>query len=413
MAPLMLKLNDNFMKTNYSTLTLEESIPTEVAGSSVKVIPTFIYASVFASFCIAIGLQWDISWHMSVGRDGLFSPPHLAIYLGAVISGIFSGVKVLQTSFWGSLEEKQKTIRFWGIFHGSLGAMFCIWGAFAMLTSAPFDDWWHNTYGLDVKILSPPHAVLGLGMIMIQFGALISVIAVQNRLGKNLQDKARTHLQWLFVMSSGFLLVMGYTFFAEYFFMSRQHHVLTYQVVMATLPILMVSVAYASPYKWGATKMAVVYTLLMAGMVWILPLFPAEPKLSPVYNYITRFQPFHFPFILIVPALVIDMVIAKWKNSNKWILAAALSIGFVLSFVPAQWYFAELQMSEYGRGWFFGRYSLPYFANPDSPYRYIFHPDYISQGWDLIRGLGIATLIGLLTCRLALAWGNWMSQVKR
>jgi hypothetical protein len=153
MAPLMLKLNDNFMKTNYSTLTLEETIPTEVAGSSVKVIPTFIYASVFASFCIAIGLQWDISWHMSVGRDGLFSPPHLAIYLGAVISGIFSGVKVLQTSFWGSLEEKQKTIRFWGIFHGSLGAMFCIWGAFAMLTSAPFDDWWHNTYGLDVKIL--------------------------------------------------------------------------------------------------------------------------------------------------------------------------------------------------------------------------------------------------------------------
>ncbi|PSL01494.1 hypothetical protein [Cecembia rubra] len=400
------------MKTNFSTLTLDGAISTKSA-SATKVIPSFIYASVFASFCIAIGLLWDISWHMSVGRDGLFSPPHIAIYLGAVISGIFSGIKVLKISFWGSPEEKQQSIKFWGIFHGSLGAMFCIWGAFAMLTSAPFDDWWHNTYGLDVKILSPPHAVLGLGMIVIQFGALISVIALQNRLGNNLKDRAKNHLHWMYALSSGFLLVMGYTFFSEYFFLSRQHHVLTYQVTMAALPILMVSVAYASPYKWGATKMSIVYTLLMAGMVWVLPLFPAEPKLSPVHNFITRFQPFHFPFILIIPAMVIDLMIGKWKNRNKWFLAAVLSIGFVVSFVPAQWYFAELQMSEIGRGWFFGRYSFPYFANPNSPYRYIFHPDYISQGWDLFKGLGIAVLIGTLTCRLGLSWGNWMKQVKR
>jgi hypothetical protein len=110
----MLKLNDNFMKTNYSTLTLKETIPTEVAGSSVKVIPTFIYASVFASFCIAIGLQWDISWHMSVGRDGLFSPPHLAIYLGAVNSGIFSGVKVLQQASGEAWKKNKKPSGFGG-----------------------------------------------------------------------------------------------------------------------------------------------------------------------------------------------------------------------------------------------------------------------------------------------------------
>ena len=400
------------MNTTFTTTTLEHVIRDEKMVKT-NVIPTFVYASVFASFCIAVGLQWDISWHMSVGRDGLFSPPHLAIYLGAVISGIFSGIKVLKTSFWGNKEEKEENIRFWGIFYGSLGAMFCIWGAFAMLTSAPFDDWWHNTYGLDVKILSPPHAVLGIGMIMIQFGALVSVIAVQNRLGKNIDQKSKTHLHWLYAMSSGFLLVMGYTFFAEYYFPSRLHGALAYQIALATFPILMVSVAYASPYRWSATKMAIVFSLLMAGMVWVLPLFPAEPKLSPVYNYITRFQPFHFPFVLIVPALVIDITIAKWKGVNKWLLAGILSLGFVLSFVPAQWYFSELLLSEYGRGWFFGRYSLPYFVNPDSPYRYIFHPNYVSEGWDLVKGLGIAALIGVISTRIGLSWGNWMSQVKR
>ena len=33
-----------------------------------------------------------------------------------------------------------------------------------MLTSAPFDNWWHNAYGLDVKIVSPPHTLLILGI---------------------------------------------------------------------------------------------------------------------------------------------------------------------------------------------------------------------------------------------------------
>ena len=58
-------------------------------------------------------------------------------------------------------------MRFWG-FRAPLGAWVCIWGAFAMLTSAPFDDWWHNAYGLDVKILSPPHVVLAAGIGAIQ-----------------------------------------------------------------------------------------------------------------------------------------------------------------------------------------------------------------------------------------------------
>lgn len=29
-----------------------------------------------------------------------------------------------------------------------------------MITSAPFDKWWHNAYGLDTKVVSPPHVPL-------------------------------------------------------------------------------------------------------------------------------------------------------------------------------------------------------------------------------------------------------------
>jgi hypothetical protein len=131
-----------------------------------SLVPVYLYATVLCSLSIMIGLIWDISWHTSIGRDGLFSSPHLAIYFGGVVAGLFSGYRVLKMTFSPSLAETTNTVKFWGIFRGSLGNLFCIWGAIAMLTSAPFDDWWHNTYGLDVTILSPPHTVLLLGMIM-------------------------------------------------------------------------------------------------------------------------------------------------------------------------------------------------------------------------------------------------------
>ena len=50
-----------------------------------------------------------------------------------------------------------------------------------MIVSAPFDDWWHAAYGLDVKILSPPHTVLAVGMFGIVFGSVILILARQNR----------------------------------------------------------------------------------------------------------------------------------------------------------------------------------------------------------------------------------------
>ena len=144
-------------------------------------IPTYIYAVVFSSFCVVMGLLWDIMWHMSIGRDGLFAPPHLVIYVGAVVSGLFSAYQILSMTLTRNHPGRAEAVPFWGVFYGPLGAMFCVWGALAMLTSAPFDDWWHNTYGLDVQILTPPHTILAIGIMTAQFGAIVGVLSLQNR----------------------------------------------------------------------------------------------------------------------------------------------------------------------------------------------------------------------------------------
>ncbi len=154
--------------------------PAAVAEARPAALPWHVSAMLVGSTSIVVGILWDISWHMTIGRDTFWTPAHMAIYLGGVLAGICGGWLALKTTFAGTPGERGVAVRFWG-FRAPLGAWVAVWGAIAMLTSAPFDDWWHNAYGLDVEILSPPHTVLAAGMIAIQLGTMLLVLAPQNR----------------------------------------------------------------------------------------------------------------------------------------------------------------------------------------------------------------------------------------
>src|SRR6185369_16252073 len=148
------------------------------------------------------GIQWDISWHRSIGRDTFWTPAHIAIHLCGVLAGISCGYLVLSTTFNPQSFLRECSVWIWG-FRGPLGAFIAAWGGIAMLTSAPFDDWWHNAYGLDVKILSPPHMVLALGIFAVHTGALILILGHMNRSAGDLQKR----LRMLFLYVGGMILV--------------------------------------------------------------------------------------------------------------------------------------------------------------------------------------------------------------
>lgn len=383
-------------------------------------IPVYIYATVFASFCVITGLIWDICWHMSIGRDGLLSPPHLVIYLGAVVAGLFSGYEILRKTFWGNDIEKAASVKIWGFFYSSLGSLFCVWGALSMLTSAPFDDWWHNTYGLDVTILSPPHTVLILGIIGIQFGAMISVIAVKNQMklfdsfGQERAKVLDKTLFWLFALSAGFLLTIWFTLISEELGRMRVHRSSYYIFAGAAFPLLLIAVGKAVSHKWAVTAVAGVYTALMLGTLWIIPLFPAEPKLGPILNHITHYQGFHFPLLLIAPAIVIDTLRYRFAHWNDWKLTLLLGVAFLAVFFAVQWFFGGFLMeSPYARNWFFGSHYWYFGNDPNWEYRYKFGPWMVEETPELLKGLGIALVLTLISTRIGLAWGNWMHKIQR
>src|SRR6185295_4733516 len=160
------------------------SFPTETTSAptatTAQSLPWFVYAVVFAAACIPIGALWDISWHSTIGRDSFWTPAHIMIYLGGALPGMICGWLVLKTSFFGTDEERAASIGYLG-FRGPLGAWVSIWGSLTMLVSATFDNWWHDAYGLDVAILSPPHSLLALGMYAVAVGAMLLVLSWQNR----------------------------------------------------------------------------------------------------------------------------------------------------------------------------------------------------------------------------------------
>lgn len=386
--------------------------------TSTAAIPWTVYAVLFAATSVATGVAWDISWHMTIGRDTFWTPAHMAIYLGGVVAGLSCGWLAIRTTFWGSAAEKAGTVRFWG-FHAPVGAWVCIWGTFAMLTSAPFDNWWHDAYGLDVKILSPPHAVLALGIGAIELGAMLMALSAHNRAGG---DSGRGPLL-LFCYAVGVFTLSRAIMATDYIaYPNDMHNAMFYKVSAGLFLLVLVSTAWAlrdTGYRWPATTVALLYMGMRLAMMYILPLFEAKPGLAPIYNPVDHMVPPTFPILLVGPALALDVLLHRLGDRlPRWALAAALSATFLVVLLALQWPFGEFLLSPAARNDFFmADRSWAYSSRP-GPWRYEFwNLDADAFGvWSpraFATGLLGAFVIGTVSSRVGLAWGSWMRQVRR
>jgi hypothetical protein len=155
------------------------------------------------------------------------------------------------------------------------------------------------------------------------------------------------------------------------------------------------------------------YTVLHLAFTWILPLFPAEPKLGPVYQKITHLIPPDFPMLLIVPAIVIDLMRRRIGGWNRWAQSAGLGAAFVASFVAVQWPFADFLMSPASRNWIFATNNFPYFIPPRSAWvRNVFFPTDASATAFWVR-VGLAVIVAAVMMELGFRWGEWMRRIRR
>jgi hypothetical protein len=410
--------------------------------------PWLSWAGLAAAISIAVGIYWDISWHETIGRDTFWTPAHLLIQFGALLAGLAAMWAVLRATFQPSSPARSSSVSVFG-FRGPLGAFVFAWGALAMLTSAPFDNWWHGAYGLDVKIISPPHLLLALGIAGINWGAILLAVAAMNRA----EGAGRNGLQFMVLVLGGLSLLQLMTVKLEYMNRVLLHSAISYLVISIGSLLILEALARATGHRWARTIVAGVYSLFVLLMMWVLPLFPAQPKLGPVYQSITHMVPLPFPILLIVPAFVLDLMAQLFRNPqewsrlsravmgglavvltfpflaldvaldvvfkqrrdawNKWLQAAFAGITFLAILIAVEWPFATLLMSPAARHWFLAPNDFPYFAPPNSPtVRHVF-VSWEMNSTEFWRNMGFAFLFSVVSMRIGITFGNWLSRVKR
>jgi uncharacterized membrane protein len=318
----------------------------------------------------------------------------------------------LRCTFLGTEEERAAAVKILGV-RAPLGAWVAMWGCLAMLTSAPFDDWWHNAYGLDVKIVSPPHTVLGVGMLGISLGALLLGLGHQNRVRDAAGD-------WLFIYIGGKFLTLGCVFLMEFSTPNLQHAATFYAACAGTIVIRLVALGVAGRMTWPATRAALVCMALECLMTWILPLFSAEPKLAPIFNPITHMVPPPFPLLLVFPALALDAVL-RWTGTDRrgWrrvALALGLGAAFLAVFTAVQWFFAAFLLTPAADNWFFaGNRYWGYESSPGKFARVFWHVTPGQPNYDPVHAgsMLMCWLVAGTGAWLGLLWGGWMKRVQR
>jgi hypothetical protein len=374
-------------------------------------IPWYLWVAVLAVTSVSIGAHWDVSWHRSIGRDTFWTPAHMAIYACGVLAAISCGYLVLFTTFRKPAALVASSVSIFG-FRAPLGAFIASWGGIAMLTSAPFDNWWHNAYGLDVKIVSPPHTLLMLGVFAVSVGTLLMLVGEMNRAAALGNAVAARHLQWMILYIGGLMVVFQMFFRMEYTWDVYLHSAFAYEVMAAGIPTMFAIFWQATRNRWACTWATLIYTAFVEGAILILPLFPAEPKLGPVFQQVTHFIPPKFPILLIVPAILLDLLWTKAESWKPWQTALVTGPVFVLSLVAAEWPFASFLMTKASQNRFFGTGYFQY-SMPSTSFDYLRQFVDPEHGMTLWNCLFLAMGFAAISTWLGILVGRWMRGIQR
>ncbi len=155
-------------------------------------------------------------------------------------------------------------------------------------------------------------------------------------------------------------------FLQEFTSDSRLHQAAAYISLAIAIPVMLAMISQASRFRWAATTTAAVYTVFLIGEMLILPLFPATPKLGPVFFPVTHMVPAKFPILILAPALALDLLWQRTREWKPWQVALVSGFMFVAVMTAVEWPFANFLMSHWSENGFFGTIYFDYTSHATS-----------------------------------------------
>ncbi|MGH2906213.1 MAG: hypothetical protein ACRDKI_05525 [Solirubrobacterales bacterium] len=136
------------------------------------------------------GLYWDISLHLSKGRDPgpLANPSHYFILLGLL--GVFSAGVFAMTFPKPGTKPSPFAIKLANDWYAPLGGVLIALSATFGLIGFPLDDIWHRMFGQDVTLWGPTHLLMLAGASLTLVGqAILLVEGMRSKGDANLKGR--------------------------------------------------------------------------------------------------------------------------------------------------------------------------------------------------------------------------------
>lgn len=106
---------------------------------------------------------WDESWHSDVGRDSAWAAPHMLLYGSVGVVGVAVASWALRTLL---LTRSVRAVL------GQRPLLAAGLGGLGALAAAPIDAAWHESYGRDAVLWSPPHMLVVFASTALALGVL-------------------------------------------------------------------------------------------------------------------------------------------------------------------------------------------------------------------------------------------------
>ncbi|WP_196189470.1 hypothetical protein [Conexibacter sp. W3-3-2] len=245
----------------------------------------------FAAATALAGGYWDDAWHTERGRDTFFIAPHIAIYLGIAVAGL-----ALAAALASRTRDRRTDVLL------RIGLLTLI-GA---LLSGPLDNAWHEAFGRDSVLWSPPHMLGIVGSLGLAYIMLLHLSTTPQ------------HHRVLGAATAGLVVAAAAFSVAEYETDVPQFAPVWYPIVLAfAATVALRLITNTTTARWAATNAAAVQSVFVAVTgALLLGLGYDAPWFS----------------LMLAPGLAIDLgVRRRWGYAR---CAGAITLAVVLVVMP-------------------------------------------------------------------------------
>ncbi len=280
----------------------------------------WLVALPLAGFVLAVfGTYWDDAWHTEEGRDTFFIAPHLVLYAGIAMTGAAFSIWAL---FAARASGLRNALRHPPLLLGLIGVA-------VTLVAAPIDNVWHELFGRDAVIWSPPH-MLGVA------GSLLIAAALLLELGPKASG--------IFGIGAAVIAAAAVVAVTAIPVLEYETDVPQFDVIFY-LPILASGIAFAFglirlalPFRFGATGATLAYSVIVGSIALILiaaempaPLLPLLALPALAFDLSRRLRLVAQAALLTLVLYAIYLPYLNWIKSDLFLEVGDVALGMPLA----------------------------------------------------------------------------------